>query len=160
MPHRLGRTILLLIPLWVSVGLAADENLGPAAEYTGAHRCGRCHESALAVWHKSAHQRAHRALSEKQARDPRCVRCHGVSSPKVAGVQCESCHGAGHLYAKRYVMKDKVLSRIVGLTKVDEKSCRRCHTETAPKIRTPKFSDMIMRIAHGLDQPESNSTEK
>jgi cytochrome c5 len=160
MSRRLVQMIFVSVPLWVSVGWAADEDLGPAAEFVGAERCGKCHKSAMEAWQKSAHRRAQQALSGKQVQDARCVRCHGVDVQKVAGVQCESCHGAGKTYARRYVMKDKELSRIVGLDPPSEKTCQRCHTESAPKIRASNFGEMLQRIAHGQDKPEPEPEPK
>ncbi|MBN2497465.1 MAG: hypothetical protein JXR96_22930 [Deltaproteobacteria bacterium] len=123
-------------------------------EFVGEGRCQDCHRSAHQVWKASAHARAHEALSGAQSADPRCTQCHGVAVRGVAGVQCESCHGAGHYYAKRYVMRDEVLCRIVGLDEVGEKTCKRCHTENNPSIRAFDYPAMWRIVQHGREPKE------
>jgi RecJ-like exonuclease len=134
-----------------SVGLGALET----ADYVGADRCRQCHPTAYAAWAGSLHARAQQALQGKQAGDARCTQCHGEAERRVAGVQCESCHGAGRHYAQRHVMKDAVLSRIVGLRDVDEKVCRTCHTATAPTVRSYDQDRMWRVIEHAREPRRS-----
>jgi len=146
-----------VVVLSVGVGLAcgswvlAAGMAGNADEMVGAARCGQCHPAAYAAWKASDHAGAHDSLDKKQGQDPRCTQCHGPGDKDVAGVQCESCHGPGIHYAFRYVMRDKVLSRIVGLSDPDEKTCRHCHTDTAPTIKPFDYNRLWGFIAHGLD---------
>ena len=145
-----GVVAVLMVLAVATMVTAADSD-----ELTGAKRCGSCHEQAYQVWSKSHHARAQKALDPKQAKDPRCVRCHGSSSVDIAGVQCESCHGSGVHYSWRYVMKDAVLSRIVGLVEPDEKTCRRCHTDSSPSVRPFEYESLWESISHGMDpKPE------
>jgi hypothetical protein len=123
-------------------------------EFVGARACGKCHPSALAVWKESPHSRAHAALPKQNLNDPRCMRCHGDGDDEVGAVQCESCHGAGRYYAKRHVMKDNELSRIVGLEEVTEEVCRRCHTEGAPSVQPFDQKRMWGHISHGREPAE------
>ncbi|HSA24778.1 MAG TPA: multiheme c-type cytochrome, partial [Myxococcota bacterium] len=129
MRRRLGIAVVLGSGLAVlaGVGLAAVDT----SEFVGAGRCLQCHPTAHKAWQGSPHARAHLALSGKQVADPRCTQCHGTAERDLAGVQCESCHGPGRYYAQRHVMKDAVLSRIVGLRDVTEEACRGCHTDAA-----------------------------
>jgi hypothetical protein len=140
--------------LGLLAGASAVLATGVADQFVGAKRCGECHQAALDAWKASAHARAHDALPKKHVKDPRCTQCHGAGESWTSGVQCESCHGAGRHYSERYVMKDPELSRIVGLTDADEKTCRRCHTEASPSIRPYEHASMWQAISHGLDQQE------
>lgn len=141
-------------------GLAAGSVVlatGAAGQFVGAGRCGECHRAALEAWQRSVHARAHEGLPSEHTNDPRCVQCHGTSDTGRAGVQCESCHGAGKHYSARYVMKDPRLSRIVGLEDVGEKTCRRCHTESSPSIQPFDYDAMWKLIEHGMDPDEDEA---
>ena len=149
------RQVVGLVVVLMALALASMVTAADSDELTGAKRCGSCHEQAYQVWSKSHHARAQKALDSKQSKDPRCVRCHGYSSVDIAGVQCESCHGSGVHYSWRYVMKDSVLSRIVGLVEPDEKTCRRCHTDTSPSVRVFEYDSLWESITHSMDaEPE------
>jgi hypothetical protein len=130
------------------------------AEFVGARACGKCHPSAYQAWAKSPHSRAHSALPKENAEDPRCMRCHGSGEAEVGAVQCESCHGAGRYYARRNVMKDNELSRIVGLIDVAEEVCRRCHTDAAPNVQPFEWERMWGHISHGREAKVSEKPEK
>jgi excinuclease UvrABC ATPase subunit len=129
------------------------------AEFVGARACGKCHPSAYQAWKSSPHSRAHAALPKENVKDPRCMRCHGDGDADLGAVQCESCHGAGRYYARRNVMRDTELSRIVGLIDVTEEVCRRCHTDAAPNVQTFDQERMWGHISHGREAkaPENPS---
>lgn len=81
---------------------------------TGPAECGDCHEDELATWEVTAHARGWTELARTETarslvaalgirrikRDERCVGCHFLAADVdgeirgVAGVACESCHGA------------------------------------------------------------------
>jgi len=130
------------------------------SDYLGAATCKKCHPTAFQVWEKSAHQRAHVALPEDRRNDTRCIQCHGSSANLNGGVQCESCHGTGKHYAKRYVMKDKELARIVGLVDVTEKTCRRCHTGSTPSIQPFEWKRLWLLVFHGLEKAKPEPATK
>ena len=44
-----------------------------------------------------------------------------------AGVQCESCHGAGSEYMLEAVMRDPVSAAAAGLQAVEQETCLGCH---------------------------------
>lgn len=82
---------------------------GPA--YAGSQACRSCHQSAYDVWVHSDHAKALATLEGRgHGRDPECLPCHIVggayrsgyqsrqSTPDLANVGCESCHGAGALH--------------------------------------------------------------
>jgi hypothetical protein len=144
----------LLRLLWLPALFAAAAALSAslADELAGAGRCAECHPSAYAAWQASAHRRANEALPKERRADPRCTQCHGSDQTSQSGVQCETCHGAGRVYAKTHVMKDRELSRLVGLQDPKEDSCRRCHNDTTPSIRAYEHSRMWPAIAHGREK--------
>ena len=124
-----------------------------ASTYVGAQQCGSCHPFEYQNWSTSRHAKAHVALSADQFKDPKCNTCHtmepGAGDPKLVGVQCESCHGGGQYYHPNYVMKDKELSRILGLLDPKEAQCKQCHNERAPSVVPFDFANMWGRIDHG-----------
>lgn len=123
-----------------------------APEPIGAERCGTCHEKEYEDWKGSAHAQALARLSAPKQRDPVCRSCHTTeptkTDPALAGVQCESCHGAGSLYAPEYVMKDEKLRALLGLKKVNEATCRGCHDGETPSTRAFDFATWVKRVNH------------
>jgi hypothetical protein len=81
-------------------------------------------------------------------------------SPALAGVQCESCHGAGGLYSPRYVMKDKELSKLLGLLPVTDEQCAPCHTKDTPSVREFVFEEKIALVRHQAQAAEPRKSEK
>lgn len=127
-----------------------------APEPIGAERCGACHEKELADWKKSPHARALARLSKVKQADPVCRSCHTTAptktDPALSGVQCESCHGAGSLYAPKYVMKDGELRELLGLQKVTEATCRACHDGDTPSTRPFDYATWIKLVDHRPDE--------
>lgn len=102
--------------LCVPVALGAGETFPHCdpAKVVSADACVRCHGREAAVWQKLAHHRSfdtlHRSPQAKAIaqrlgvtsvkRSGECVQCHytsmhaGGETRLVAGVSCESCHGA------------------------------------------------------------------
>jgi len=121
-----------------------------AAEPIGAESCKACHPGAYDAWRESGHARALSSLPEKSRADARCTVCHAPEGAKAqAGVSCESCHGNGQLYARRYVMRDRELARALGLQDVGEKSCLRCHDESTPSVTRFDYTRKLPLIQHG-----------
>ena len=123
-----------------------------AGQFVGAAACGECHRSAYQTWSATAHAKANERLPRDNRNDSRCLRCHGSADGSTGGVQCETCHGAGVVYAKRHVMKDKELAHLVGLVKVSLEDCRRCHTATSPALRPFAPETAWLQIRHGLEE--------
>jgi hypothetical protein len=110
---------IVLVFLAATVALAADEPaLGPTpndpAKVVGADACAKCHQAEVQQWMRTPHfatfDSLHRKPETKQIadrldlksikRNDMCVRCHYTEQTEegrarvVAGVSCESCHGA------------------------------------------------------------------
>lgn len=122
-------------------------------DYVGAERCKSCHEAEFAAWEKSPHARSLQVLSAKEGADPRCLQCHtlvpGDTQQSLAGVQCESCHGAGRHYTPVWVMADAELSSLLNLVaRVDASACVRCHTDSSASLRPFDFARSRELIKH------------
>jgi len=138
-------------------------------KYVGAKKCKTCHEKKdigdqYAWWLDSSHAKALETLASDQAKtwatergvsDPQkadeCVRCHvtahgvpdtGVSRKfdRTAGVQCESCHGAGKDYRKKKVMIDRELAVAKGLVLQNEEVCVSCHNDESPAWDAERYT--------------------
>ena len=122
---------LLALPAFVAVSLflfsvsgavsAQELKLDPK-KVTGPDACGECHKNTITAWKSSKHSTTFKKLPRskdakkiakamglrriKAASD--CLSCHftsGVPKKKVkpiAGITCESCHGAGADYIKTH----------------------------------------------------------
>ena len=156
------RRVVIIVLAFTSIAVATVVLATSAmtGDFVGARACGKCHPSAYQAWKSAPHSRAHAALPKEKIKDPRCMRCHGNGDADRGAVQCESCHGSGRYYAKRNVMKDTELSRIVGLEDVTEEVCRRCHTDAAPNVQTFNQERMWGHISHGREAKAPASPEK
>lgn len=119
----------------------------PADHYLGSEFCGRCHTRELAQWKDTRHAQAWQSLVDaKHETDEKCVSCHVLGygkpggfqtandAPRLATVQCESCHGMGTSHEA--FAKEK--------TKVAEATCRGCHTaETSPGFAMARFAPYV-----------------
>ena len=74
---------------------------------------------------------------------------------KLSGVQCESCHGLGALYAPEFVMRDPKLRELLGLKKVDEGTCRACHQGVSPSTRPFDYATWVLRVNHSKKRKEA-----
>jgi 2',3'-cyclic-nucleotide 2'-phosphodiesterase (5'-nucleotidase family) len=124
--------------------------------YTGADACRACHKEEYERWSTSVHARAFSALLPTQRQYlPECLPCHTTGyryksgyradrrGTDLRGVQCETCHGPGHLHA---LAKDKSGTR----GKPDASLCRACHTSE----KDPKFAETKMNeIRHKAARP-------
>ncbi len=121
----------------------------PAAQgYLGSNACLACHNGAYQVWEHSGHAHAMRTLVDaNQDFNPECVRCHTTgfgspegfrtagSTPNLANVQCEACHGIGAAHVKE-------TSAPYG--SVPPRVCFTCHTrENSPDFSFFKYWKII-----------------
>ena len=147
---------------WLAISGLLLAGTAFADEYVGADRCGTCHEAEYKQWKRSGHANALARLSRVQQEDATCRTCHTMApasdDPALAGVQCESCHGPGRFYEPSFVMRDKVLSELNGLTKVESSVCSSCHTNDAPTVVPFKFEEKIDLVKH--KQPEEQTKKE
>jgi hypothetical protein len=121
--------------------------------YAGAEICANCHEALTNGWKTTRHAKAFETLKKKyQENLPVCQKCHVTGFDKaggfvdleltsqLAGVQCESCHGAAADHAANPE------GRKTFTAKPDESICRECHT----KGQDPKFDYTAKKmLVHG-----------
>ena len=137
----------LLATLLVSTAALAS------SELVGAESCRTCHLEAYDAWKASPHARAHESLTPEQAQKPLCLQCHSRDEAKsgqarVAGVSCETCHGAGRSYQPEAVMRDKELARLVGLQDPTPQTCLACHNADSPSLKAFAPKEAMARIDH------------
>ena len=130
---------------------------GRAADPVGAETCKACHPAAFEIWRESAHARAQASLPERSRSDARCNGCH-APEPGQAGVSCEACHGNGGLYARPYVMRDRELARALGLVDPGERTCQRCHDESAPSLSRFDYARKLPLVRHAEAEREARRT--
>jgi len=113
-----------------------------AASHIGGGACALCHADVQAFWSTTAHAGAFKTIAESDDWEkPECWNCHVVGfgekgghsktalDPGLWNVQCESCHGMGTEHARGAERK-----------RVDEATCRKCHTEEwSPDFDYAKF---------------------
>lgn len=107
---------LLFLP-----GRAAPTTL-PADKVTGPETCVECHINEIEVWKRTVHNKTNRELPRKPETaamllklgltkvkgEPRCQDCHFLGKntegmyETIAGIACESCHGAAADWAKTH----------------------------------------------------------
>jgi len=79
--------------------------------YVGKNTCAACHFSKYRVWKHEKHALGFEILPKKYRKDSKCLICHttgygeptgykDVSTPQLAGITCESCHGPGSEHVK------------------------------------------------------------
>lgn len=122
-----------------------------SAAFAGSQACAPCHGKLVAQWKASKHAGAYATLEkEGHATDPDCVPCHVVgldrqggfasrsSTPRLANVGCESCHGPAKLHA--------LAPRKSRLQRVQPSTCVNCHTTlTSPGF---DFKTFWAKIRH------------
>jgi 2',3'-cyclic-nucleotide 2'-phosphodiesterase (5'-nucleotidase family) len=118
--------------------------------YVGASTCAGCHAEQYAVWEKTGHAHAMATLERKSEQfDNECVRCHVVgfnkggfqtlmTTPQLANVQCEACHGPGRDHAAAPAKGYGFMATPVG--------CTQCHTQ--PNSPDFNFETYWPRIKH------------
>ncbi|MEC8425518.1 MAG: multiheme c-type cytochrome [Myxococcota bacterium] len=95
-------------------GRQPEAGAEPAAAYAGSQACAGCHPGPMAQWKPTPHATAWSSLVEvNRQMDLDCWTCHATGAgqlggpqhptevtPELAGVGCESCHGAGAAHAR------------------------------------------------------------
>jgi hypothetical protein len=167
-------------------GLAAlrgDE--GPA--YVGAKKCKMCHLKEFNSWAESkmaksfellrpgveaeAKRRAGLDPDKDYTSDAKCLGCHTTgygnpggfvsvaTTPDLAGVQCEMCHGPGGTYTKKEYMslqnKEYKKTDLVAVGLIDhitKDHCVGCHNADSPFVGEDYVFDFEARKHQGTHQ--------
>jgi hypothetical protein len=138
-------------------------------EFAGHKKCKTCHKKTeignqFGVWLESRHAKAYETLGTEKAKkwgaevgvdnpqtDDRCIKCHSTAHgvpddmvskkfDRTAGVQCESCHGAGKDYRKKKIMMDRDKAIEKGLIIPTEAVCTKCHNDESPAWDPQRFT--------------------
>ena len=159
--------LLLLLP----AGVLAEE-----ATYVGVEQCMMCHLPHYDSWDETRMSKAFELLKPgvrteakvKAGIDPDmdftkeafCLGCHVTgfgkpggfvdleTTPDLAGVQCEMCHGPGSIYSKMMVKKKGTYTlddykKKGGLTMPSEQNnicLEKCHNKDSPFVYTLEFN--------------------
>ncbi len=167
-------------------------------QFMGAKSCAQCHASAYEVWDGSNHAHATASLLDGRPEekgtwidrtyDPECLSCHAtgwdakealpyrdgfidaLTTPHLAGNQCENCHGPGSQHVKLEADWKKsggVLSealtasrRAVRVTQAqaEKKVCLNCHDfDNSPKF---DFKTYWPQIEHPTPDAEKAPPKK
>lgn len=130
---------------------------GPAPDYIGASVCRACHASTHDNWLETAHHGALDTLKAiGQASNSRCLACHTVgyglpggfvseaATPRLAGVQCENCHGPGGAHVAD--PGDLAARPVVSLASM---TCGGCHND----FHHPTYDEWL-KAGHSRVHPE------
>ena len=138
-------------------------------KFAGHKKCKTCHKKTeignqFGVWLESRHAKAYETLGTEKAKkwgaeagvdnpqtDDRCIKCHSTAHgvpdemvsrrfDRTAGVQCESCHGAGKDYRKKKIMMDRDKAVEKGLIIPTEAVCTQCHNDESPAWDPQRFT--------------------
>lgn len=143
--------LLVSVSFIIVTGISIDSvSSGQMAEYVGTETCKSCHWKQYRSWAKTKMANTFQdSLDEEQRVDPDCIVCHTTgyrkptgfvndeTTPLMAGVQCEACHGAGSLYYTDEIMRNRYASMQLGLVEQNEKTCVTCHNDENPFFPGP-----------------------
>lgn len=151
--NGIGRAVCIAI--FVSALLPGAARAQEAAEVVGPAECAECHEAAHEVWQGTEHQEGwrtfHRSdsaqailkrLGERSARRAVCTNCHYTQGQQrgrtraVAGVSCESCHGAAREWLE--------LHSDYGQTPDGQRANEQTETEKHRKMRLSRTAEQGM----------------
>ncbi len=131
-------------------------------KYIGAKKCKMCHNKPekgeqFKKWATAKHSKAFNTIKEKNADDPKCLKCHSTAGTldkkliagitKEEGVSCEACHGPGSVYKSMSIMKSQEKSLKSGLIMPVKEVCVKCHVGND---HTGKFDfdAAVKKVAH------------
>jgi len=98
--------------------------------YVGAEKCKMCHKVQYDSWLTTKHAKATETAkaSTKWKFEASCLSCHATNKDeRLAGVQCEACHGPGSDYKAMSIMKDRAKAIAAGLIIPTQATCDSCH---------------------------------
>jgi mono/diheme cytochrome c family protein len=155
--------LVLFVPPGPVISRVAQADPPADQEYTGVKRCASCHFEQFMAWRGTPHARVFDLLPPQYQKDPKCLPCHTTgygepsgfrdmaTTPQLASVTCESCHGPGSEHEKI----SQPFAKVKQLTPEQEEkirgsiwrilpgnNCLECHTtkghhpsETPPALR-------------------------
>ena len=141
------------------VATEAEHHDSTGLLFVGATACAGCHAEEMRVWRESPHATARESLTEqRRAFDPDCLECHvtGLLKPggfhpadprdDLAGVTCESCHGAAsaHLVSTSIPPGSTSVAQNEEAPSMESEQCERCHNrERSPDFHRERYWESI-----------------
>ena len=136
----------------------------PAPSYAGAEKCSVCHYDSHGSWLTTRHANALQTLKNiKQDKNSACLACHTVgygtpngyvdeaTTPHLAGVQCESCHGPADGHVTRLLDHNNQVDRTrIPLKTLAAEMCGGCHTDA----HHPTYDEWATSGHGSLEIPE------
>ncbi|MBI2836982.1 MAG: cytochrome c family protein [Acidobacteria bacterium] len=183
---RSPRIFLGVVATIISATLAVQASAGDHA-YIGAKKCKMCHLKEYNSWAATkmanafgqlkqgaateAKQKAGLDPNKDYTTDAKCLGCHTTgygkpggfvdfaTTPDLAGVGCEMCHGAGGTYTQKQYMslENKEFKKAdlvaVGLTsQITKSTCEGCHNTNSPFVGKDYVFDFEARKTQGTHE--------
>ncbi len=175
------RCLRSAVVLLLAAGVSAGSEGG--FSYAGTKKCKPCHLKEYNAWSETKMAKAFDLLKPGAAaaaktkakldpntdysKDPTCLACHTTgygkpggfvdmeSTPDMAGVGCEMCHGPGGTYLKTEYMslQNKEFKRAalvaVGLVgAISKDQCTPCHNPKSPFFKEFRFEERKTKGTH------------
>jgi Cytochrome c554 and c-prime len=175
--------------LWIAAALvvAAAPLQGATPSFVGAKKCKACHLKEFNSWAESRMAKSFdllkpgvNAAAKKKAKldpdkdytkDATCLACHTTgygktggfvdiaTTPDLAGVGCEMCHGPGGTYLQKEYMSlqnkefKKASLVAVGLVgQITKDQCAGCHNTKSPFVGKDYVFDFVARKTKGTHE--------
>ena len=186
--HRRSESFsITIVAVLGLLGAAVPARAAEGHAFVGANKCKMCHINEAKSWSQTKMANAFELLkpgvnaeAKKKAgldsakdytKDVTCLPCHTTgygkpggfvdfaTTPNLAGVGCEMCHGAGGSYAvdalmslknKEYKKADVVAAGLVAT--VTEAQCLSCHNNKSPFVGKDYKFDFVTRKEQGTHQ--------
>ncbi len=183
---RSPRIFLGVVAAIISATLAVQASAAEHA-YVGAKKCKMCHLKEYNSWAATkmanafgqlkpgasaeAKQKAGLDSNKDYTTDAKCLGCHTTgygkpggfvdfaTTPDLAGVGCEMCHGAGGTYVQKQYMslENKEFKKpdlvAVGLTaQITKSTCEGCHNTNSPFVGKDYVFDFEARKTQGTHE--------
>lgn len=139
--RKISIIIVSFITIFVIVCLTSkfmNTDASSKRVYVSEETCKKCHKGQAETHNNSAHAKSFETLSLLgEDKNPKCLVCHTTgygqpggfedikSTPSLAAVGCQACHGPGSEHIKAYLSKEK---RKETIDKDKVNYCIRCHS--------------------------------
>lgn len=130
--------------------------------FVGSDECYICHSRHHDNWAQTRHARAYQTLQEVgQAENPLCLNCHTTgygqdgfesiaSTPELAGVGCEACHGAAREHRMNVSETDLRPPTSIAATVCGK--CHNFHHPTFDEWSSSRHASVTEDVAHYFEQ--------
>lgn len=162
---------------------ALSQTAGAEHAYVGAKKCKACHLKEFKSWSETKMSNAFELLkpgvsaasktkakldpAKDYTRDASCLPCHTTgygklggfvdiaTTPDLAGVQCEMCHGPGGTYILKENMslqnkeyKKAALVKVGLVGQIGKDMCVNCHNSKSPFFKDFNFEERKSKGTH------------